>query len=634
MSEPIKDNVSSTPSWDRFDGGVLCVIAAFGVLQVILYQRVHDFLYDDVFYFETARSLLHGFYGFNGRPETNQPPGLPAILALLTLIRAGTHASFLRAMAIFETLGFAATYALFRLQLPRAVAASICLILISSPLYFELGTQWVANSFPLFLATTLTLAAAYELEHPSAYGGRLLRMIALALLLCASLMIASASIAFLGAIVAIIGVALVRDHQLALTRLKSYGAVLLVGIAVQGIWMHRKPAPLEWPLPGYPRPYLEQLKVKFGNYPELGMATAVDIPVRIARNLYDESVLLTHLLYPRWVNEHWASMLIAGPLLLVVLGWGRTLWRASGGSLLECYFAGYQAICLLWPWKIDVRYFLPIAPLACFYLWHGAKELGPLIRSRPRMIGFLWLPLGIFLTAGAWFWERGAWIGRNTVLHGGLQDELSLAVWACSIVVAGRMAWTGRSVTAPAGLGSRCFARPARLLRVDQRRLVQLFGAAIVLGVITLGFIGELEIGRNNLNYNAASKGAPADAEAGLWIHSNTASNAVVMAVQVPTVYYYAERKVVWFPPSTNESLLMKGIAEHRVQYVVVVKRLRPYYLPDDEDCFASVYKAHPSAFQLVANNPQFRIFQVVARGTELTKDLSENSLTVKTFSQ
>src|SRR5437667_50653 len=76
-----------------------------------------------------------------------------------------------------------------------------------------------------------------------------------------------------------------RDRRLARTRLLKYLPVLLVGIAVQGAWMHRKPAPSEWSLPGYPGSYLQQLKLKRGNYPELGMAKWSDIPDRVTTNL-------------------------------------------------------------------------------------------------------------------------------------------------------------------------------------------------------------------------------------------------------------------------------------------------------------------------------------------------------------
>ena len=215
-----RGNGAATPgSLDSIDIGVFAIIAAFGVLQIFLYQRAGDFLFDDVFYFEAARSMQqHGFYGFNGRTETNQPPGLLAILALLCLARACTHAAFLRAMAVFETLGFAATYVLLRRQIPRAIAAAFCLLLISSPLFFALGTQSVATTFPLLFTTTMLFLVVRHLEESERPTPRLLWGLLAALLVAASLMIASASIALLGAMIMVIGVALFRDRRLAVKR--------------------------------------------------------------------------------------------------------------------------------------------------------------------------------------------------------------------------------------------------------------------------------------------------------------------------------------------------------------------------------------------------------------------------------
>ena len=54
-------------------------------------------------------------------------------------------------------------------------------------------------------------------------------------------------------------------------------------------------APMEWPLPGYPGAYLEQVKLKSGNHPELGIAKWSDIPARVNTNLLVETEILAHL---------------------------------------------------------------------------------------------------------------------------------------------------------------------------------------------------------------------------------------------------------------------------------------------------------------------------------------------------
>src|SRR5690242_787357 len=105
---------------------VFALIVAFGGAAILFHERSPDFLHDDVFYADSARSLLqNGYYGINGRPETTQPPGLPALLAILFVIFGYSRAICLLAMAVCEMLAFLATYELLRPRLPKLVAASI-----------------------------------------------------------------------------------------------------------------------------------------------------------------------------------------------------------------------------------------------------------------------------------------------------------------------------------------------------------------------------------------------------------------------------------------------------------------------------------------------------------------------------
>src|SRR6266853_1495963 len=108
-------------SYRRADFLVIACILTLGTLAFFSRDRAPDFLYDDVYYADCARSLLErGFYGIADRPETTQPPGVSAILALLCLAGGCTRAIFLSAMAVFETLGFLACYQV----LPRFISPS------------------------------------------------------------------------------------------------------------------------------------------------------------------------------------------------------------------------------------------------------------------------------------------------------------------------------------------------------------------------------------------------------------------------------------------------------------------------------------------------------------------------------
>src|ERR1700732_3093473 len=176
----------------RIDLLVFALILGFGLLQFYFCERSGDFLSDDVFFADAGRSLVdHGFYGINGRLETNQPPGLPWILGLLCIAGGCSHAVFLRTMAVSGTLGFLVAYELLRRQAPRIVAAAICLLLISSPRLFLLATQWVFPSYPYFFTSMSALLVAIKFENATDTSSRIGWGILLAALIVASLMFAS-----------------------------------------------------------------------------------------------------------------------------------------------------------------------------------------------------------------------------------------------------------------------------------------------------------------------------------------------------------------------------------------------------------------------------------------------------------
>ena len=83
------------------------------------------------------------------------------------------------------------------------------------------------------------------------------------------------------------------------------------------------------------------------------------------------------------------------------------------------------------------------------------------------------------------------------------------------------------------------------------------------------------------------------------------------MARHVPITYYYADRKIVWFPPSSNAQLLINGIVKHKIDYVVSIDRDVSYYLPPDDECMAALLNRNGCRFQLVQTIGTAQIFRV-----------------------
>jgi hypothetical protein len=592
------------------------VIVVIGAFAVLLHQRA-DFGGGDVFYADAAQSLLdRSFYGANGHPETTQPPGLAGILAVLFSIFGYSHAVCLSAMAVFETFGFLVAYEILRRRAPRVVAATICILLLSSPLYFSWATRMVYPCFPYFFTTMVALLSAEEYEKAATTSRRIIWGGLLAAAVAASLLIATGTIALLGAIAAVVASTSLLDQRLARTRLLKFLPVFLLGVLVQGLWMHRKPAPTEWPLPGYPGAYLEQVKLKSGNHPELGMAKWSDIPTRVNTNLLIESEILAELILRHGINRKKVAV-VAIPVLLIAIGWAYSIWKSRGMRLIDWYFAGYEMIYLLWPWTMEPRFLLPIAPLACFYIWEGCQAVIRASRANPRVVGIIWFPVALLV----------AILGAHSIdVHrargdADVSEELMVPMWLISAGCAAWMVGVGQSIFSIEAFPrvGKWLKRPLELWRVSPFHLLRYAGYLFVTAVLLIGFASDIRIARENLNttdlVNAQRTGVieiqPLEVEAGLWLRSHAPPDSVVMARHWPTVHHYAGGQSVWFPPISDPGVLLEGIVKHSVDYVVVVTHGKPYYLPDDDYCFDRLLAAHAENFRLVLQKDDLRIFEV-----------------------
>jgi hypothetical protein len=207
------------------------------------------------------------------------------------------------------------------------------------------------------------------------------------------------------------------------------------------------------------------------------------------------------------------------------------------------------------------------------------------------------MPVSIVLAIASSIWLRSTPGNPN-------QAKLSLAVWIFSAIVAGIL-----------------IVKEYLFGRMQQRVTWQINSAVVgkvvlcggVFLLIAQGLFTEIK------GLSPKPPPNPPDVDAGLWLRSHTEENSIVMATDVPTVFHYSQRKLVWSPPISNPQVLMDGIRKHKVNYVVEVYRTNPYYLPPDQDCLGKLVATYPDAFQLVSQGSKFNIFRVVTKpGTTL----------------
>ena len=115
--------------------------------------------------------------------------------------------------------------------------------------------------------------------------------------------------------------------------------------------------------------------------------------------------------------------------------------------------------------------------------------------------------------------------------------------------------------------------------------------------------------------FNLAQSSSYPDVLAAQWIQTHVPQGSVVMARQWDVAYHYAGRKVVWFPPTTDAELLLRGILKYHVDYVVVVTRGDDsYWRPDDDRCFQSVVDRYPHLFAVVQAGSREKVYAVTIR--------------------
>jgi len=113
---------------------------------------------------------------------------------------------------------------------------------------------------------------------------------------------------------------------------------------------------------------------------------------RVDGNMRARMGLFVELMTRHWINPSYSSVAMTLPLMLILVGVGSSILRRKG-DFCAWYFLGYEWIYLLWPWTLEVRFFLPTAPLACLYFFEGTKVFSGWCYRYPRRVGAVLLPV-------------------------------------------------------------------------------------------------------------------------------------------------------------------------------------------------------------------------------------------------
>jgi Dolichyl-phosphate-mannose-protein mannosyltransferase len=606
---PVADASWVNPLVDFVVYAFILIIAVF---QATHYLHTADFVNDATFP-DLARSLVaQGAYQVSLHPQTTLPPGLPFLLAPVGRFFGFTPAALFPVIAVFTALALLTSYQLLRLLEGRGVAAASCLLLASSPQMFGLNAAVIFPESPYFFFSMLALLLALHMDRTPPERAPVGRATLLSVAIVLAVLVRSVGVALLVGVVAWCAASLFLAPDSAKRRMKRFWIPLALGLIAQlswSIWAYRHQN-LEWQLPGYPQSYLSQLKVKNGQDPELGLAGLSDIPIRVARNIVTRTAGLDHLLTRRYFSKFWSSPFICGVAALIALGLAASLRNA--GQLLDWYCLLEEGIYLLWPWDYRDRFLFPVVPLACLYLWRGARELWNYSIRKPRTAGLWFAAVGLLLSVtSAGFGLR--LIPFATEADHARMDRLQPIGAACfwaMLAAMGIAMFAFDSFRRPSGSRS----ASALLNRIGHPRMqFALRFVAIVALLVLVGLATAQQVawGRSNLSPDTTKQALYPEIEASEWIRVHEPSDRVIMAREPEFVYHFTHRRVVWFPPISDPKVLMDGIRRHHVELLVVAHHGHSYWLPPEDACFQLLQRAYPTAFHLIHHGVDYWVFEV-----------------------
>jgi hypothetical protein len=614
LLRPVQNKRDDRLQYSVADVAVYAFILLMGVFQLTHYPHTPDFM-NDVTYPDLARSILEkGSYQLRLLDQTMVPPGFPLILAAVGLFFGLSPAALFPVVAVSATLGLIAAYEFLRRVEGRGMAAAACLLLASSPVLFGFNTTLLYPEMSFFLASMLALLLAFKIDRAEPSRSLIGWVLLLSVTLVLAVLIRSVGVALLTGLATWIATSLLVVPEIGRRRMKRFLLPLALGLTAQLGWMtwaHRH-ATVEWQLPGYPQSYISQLRVKDGNYPELGLAHLSDIPSRIGRNLVLRAAGFSQLLTRRNVSKFWSSPAVFGLLLLIAVGLGSSLW--NGGQLHDWYFLWHEFIFMVWPWNYGDRFVIPIIPLACLYLWRGVKAIKRYSIRQPKAVGVALVLVGsfLFISSAAFAFKITAFqVNPEHVRGDHLQTIAATLFW-------GVVAAIGFGVLKSDSLkhlrdGSGIFARLSRIVESGTPLALRLAAVVPLATIVVSGTVQAVAAGRYNMHPDVTEQpGYPMIKAAG-WIRTHEPSDRVIMARDSEFIFHFADRRVVWFPPISDPRVLMDGIRRHHVGVILVVHHPQNYWLPAEDACFQSLLQAYPGAFHLAHQDVDTWVYEVTS---------------------
>lgn len=579
----VHDGAAASHVLDRAKTDVVvhALLAVITLFQIAVHRRMEWQLPDSSTYIGLAESLAtKGTYEFNFETNTLMPPGYPVTLALAFLIFGGGYAVYVSLTALLGGLALVAAYILLKHVDCRSRAATIVLLLASSPYYFRMATASVLSELPYMFASMVALLAATRVAVAANARSRAAFLSLLVVSLGYAVLLRSAGIALLAGLAAWIVFSFFESRETGVERLRLFLPAFLGGVAVEAAWVSWSSAAMNSARdPSFHSAYTTAFWIKDPHQPQLGLASLSDLALRPVGNLLSQAGH-TATLITRWrIEPHWYPPLILACIVLILWGWSNRFCQRRT-AFMDWYFAAYVGLYLVWPYDQGPRFVLPLFPLACIYLcWGGDRLLAWWQSNREASINILLAASLVVLSLGL---ATRLWVEQSARK----QPLVSLVAWAAVLTtcVLWRLGLFGRFGMAKAPVSPTGFA-------FGPRGTIQIL-AVLLVGI---GAVMQAYAARDNL-HPTASQNTYDLVQAAAWIRETTAPDTVMMARNEAILHRFTARKIVPFPFGANANELLVALRRYRVQYLVVMD-LPPsesFYRPSDAELFQRLVQHAP----------------------------------------
>ena len=570
----------------------VAVFVAIGLFYFFTADPNFKYIHDVSHFLGAAKSLLAGEgYFFNGRPETNYPPGWSLLLATCIWLFGDEKIVLIRWLAFCSVLCLIVCFFYYRRR-GEAWGLWICVIIAGSSIYYRYSTQFLYSDIPYLLFLMLFLTGLEGVTQEEKISCRKLRILGTFLCFLMTVAIRSVSVALTTALgVTIFHQAISRRKMTVHTRTRLVLGVVLFGLGILNFlgWSFwTSGAKGVFHAGEFRESYSEIFWLVNHHIPDLGRTDLKGIVERVIMNvpIVGASIAETLTNIP-WLKPLWFSPLFVLACFLVGVGWVVEVRRDF--PLAAWYVLCYLGLILIWPFN-DVRFVVAILPLILMFTLTGIRlVMEMMIRGTPaqlRKAGVIVGGLGV----------TGSVI--ETVARGARskQDLSGLMVW--SSVGIGLMALSYMKERFDKGSCWHFVTVTATLV------CLAAFSALGVWGIGSVAF-------KNPERAGEKAKGDDV-AQASDWLQGHTSPSAVIMADQYSTIHYFTGRRTVPFPITGKKDLLDAAVKKYNPDYLLVFddRGKDVYYRPAQTERLKILAEALGENLKLVYEDKALRVFE------------------------